>query len=151
MTNHTRSNRWPSERGQALLETTLALPIVLLLSISLVEAGRAYRTWQVLTTAAQEGARLAARPEVDAPRVQARVRLYMQAGQLPRAGAATVDVSRGAGMSDPAIVGDSTVTVTYPFQFVVLDPVARLVARTSEVGAPITMTASAHMPNESPY
>jgi hypothetical protein len=42
----------------------------------------------------------------------------------------------------------SRVTINYPFTFIVLQPVARLVRRTSTVGAPITMQASALMRNE---
>jgi hypothetical protein len=38
--------------------------------------------------------------------------------------------------------------VNYPFQFMVLGPVARLVRGTSTMGAPLTMTSSALMRNE---
>jgi hypothetical protein len=38
--------------------------------------------------------------------------------------------------------------VNYPFEFIVLQPVARLVAHGSTMGAPITMTVSAEMRNE---
>jgi hypothetical protein len=41
------------------------------------------------------------------------------------------------------------VTVTYPFQFMVLQPVVRLVVRGSRVGAPLNLVASAEMRNES--
>jgi hypothetical protein len=42
----------------------------------------------------------------------------------------------------------SKVTVNYPFQFITLQPVVRLLVKGSTVGAPITMTASAVMRNE---
>ena len=42
----------------------------------------------------------------------------------------------------------SRVTVNYPFEFIVLQPVAQLVVRGSTTGAPLTMTASAVMRNE---
>jgi hypothetical protein len=45
----------------------------------------------------------------------------------------------------------SKVTVTYPFSFIVLQPVARLVVAGSMTGAPITLTASATMRNESQF
>jgi hypothetical protein len=38
--------------------------------------------------------------------------------------------------------------VNYPFQFMALQPVMRLVVRDSEVGAPLTMNATATMRNE---
>jgi hypothetical protein len=41
------------------------------------------------------------------------------------------------------------VRVNYPFQFVVLNPVARLIVKKSNVaGAPFTMTAAAEIRNE---
>src|SRR5205814_7503233 len=62
---HTRPARLTSARGQTLLETALTLPLLLLVSISIFEFGRAYQTWQVLTNAAREGARVAVLPNAD--------------------------------------------------------------------------------------
>ena len=42
----------------------------------------------------------------------------------------------------------SSVTLSYPFEFMVLNPVVRLVAPTSTTGGPITMTAATLMRNE---
>ena len=50
--------RLRSERGAALLETAITLPIILLVSVAIFEFGRAYQTWQVLTNASREAARL---------------------------------------------------------------------------------------------
>lgn len=152
MTNHTSARRLRSERGQALLETTLTLPIILLVSVGIFEFGRAYQTWQILTNAAREGARVSVLPSADEAGVEARVRQYMQVGQLPGSDTATVSVNRSAVIPmGAATVSGSMVTVSYPFEFMVLNPVARLVVGGSEVGAPITMTASAQMRNESPF
>jgi Flp pilus assembly protein TadG len=46
--------------GQALVEVALVLPVFILLLFGLVDAGRAIYTWNALSQAAQEGARLAA-------------------------------------------------------------------------------------------
>src|SRR5438105_4755459 len=54
--------RLASARGTAILETALTLPLLLLVSVSIFEFGRAYQTWQVLTNAAREGARVAVVP-----------------------------------------------------------------------------------------
>jgi hypothetical protein len=40
------------------------------------------------------------------------------------------------------------VTVDYPFEFMVLNPVAKLVVSGSTVGTPLTMSASTTMRNE---
>ena len=48
-----------NERGAAFLETAVTLPIVLMICVGVFEFGRAYQTWQLLTNAAREGARVA--------------------------------------------------------------------------------------------
>lgn len=138
------------ERGAALLETAIALPMVLLVSVGIFEFGRAFQTWQVITNAAREGARVAVLPNPVAGSVETRVMSYLTAGQLPNAAAASVNVNRNASMSIGATnASASVVTVQYPFNFVVLNPVARLVVGSSDLGsAPIAMTASALMRNE---
>lgn len=137
------------ERGAALLETALVLPMVLLVAVGIFEFGRAYQTWQVLTNAAREGARVAVLPGATAGTITARAKSYMESGQLSEAGGATVAVTAvtldlGGGISAAA----SRVTVDYPFQFIVLQPIARLVVAGSTAGAPLTMRATAVMRNE---
>ena len=140
------------ERGQAILETAFTLPLILLVAVGIFEFGRAFQHWQVLTNAAREGARVAVLPSTAVTTVQQRVRDYMQDGQLPNFATATVNVQPSVQIPMGAgTVSASVVTVQYPFNFIVLNPVVRLVATGSTVGAPITMTASARMRNESPF
>lgn len=49
-----------TEAGQALVEFTLILPIFLLLLFAIVDFGRGFYTWLLVTNAAREGARVAA-------------------------------------------------------------------------------------------
>jgi Flp pilus assembly protein TadG len=49
-----------TEAGQALVEFTMILPIFLILLFGLVDFGRGFYSWLVLTNAAREGARVAA-------------------------------------------------------------------------------------------
>ena len=137
-------------RGQALLETALILPLILLVSVSIFEFGRAYQTLQVLTNAAREGARLAILPSSTPSDVQSRVTAYLQAGQLANSNNATVSVNQNVSISIGATTAAaSLVTVNYPFSFMVLNPVAKLVVNGSTLGgAPLTLTASAEMRNE---
>ena len=131
-----------------VVEMAVVLPLLLFLSVAIFEFGRAYQTWQVLTNAAREGARVAVLPNQPSGTAEARARLYLTAGQLPNAATATIDVTSTTisigGISTPG----SKVTVSYPYSFMVLQPVARLVVANSNVGAPLTMTASAEMRNE---
>lgn len=49
-----------TEAGQALVEFTLILPIFLLLLFAIVDFGRGFYTWVLVTNAAREGARVGA-------------------------------------------------------------------------------------------
>ena len=131
-----RSRAVRSERGFAVIETALAIPLVLLVGIGAAELGRAYQTSRVLTNAAYEGARVAALPNPGAGAVDAKVREYLQTDGL--LSDATVGVK----------VNGSEVTVIYPFQFVVLQPVAQLLVSGSMVDSPIRVTATSAMRNE---
>lgn len=137
------------ERGQALVETAVVLPLVLLVCVGIFEFGRAFQTWQVLTNAAREGARIAVLPSSTVADVQARVQQYLTAGQLSNTPTITVNQNLTMPIGG-GTVGASLVTVNYPFSFVMLNPVANLVVRGSTLGgAPLTVTASAEMRNES--
>jgi Flp pilus assembly protein TadG len=141
--------KWRSERGTALLEAAMTIPLLLLVAIGTLEFGRAYQTWQVLTNAAREGARMAVLPNQTQSAVVQRVRNYMQAGQLPRYNTASVTVNSSATITvNGSAVPASQVTVDYPFNFIVLQPVARLVTPSTSLGSAITMRAEAVMRNE---
>ena len=145
-----RRGRARDERGTALIETALTFPLVLLLSVSVFEFGRAFQHWQILTNAAREGARIAVLPGISDEDVSARVQSYLEAGRLAAADEATVAIARNDEIS---IGGDdtasaSTVSISYPFEFIVLQPLMPLVVSNSTVGEAITMTASATMRNE---
>jgi len=127
----------------------LTLPLMLLVAIGIVEFGRAYQTWQVLTNAAREGARIAVLPGMDDATVTSRVQSYMSDGQLPNSAIATVTITRNNAIAIGAgTASASRVTIGYPFTFMVLQPIAQLVDPTTTAGAPLTMTASALMRNE---
>jgi len=138
------------ERGTAILETAMTLPLLLLVTIGIFEFGRAFQTWQVLTNAAREGARLATLPNYVAGSAEVRAKQYLASGQLPNAASATVTVNPTVSVNIGAggTASTSVVTVNYPFQFMVLQPVARLVVTGSMIGGPITLSASAQMRNE---
>ena len=115
------------------------LPLIMLVSVSIFEFGRAFQTLQVLTNAAREGARIAILPNTTPSDVQSRVTAYLQAGQLANATSAAVLVNQNATTSIGATTAAaSQVTVNYPFSFMVM----------TWGGGPLTITASAEMRNE---
>jgi Flp pilus assembly protein TadG len=141
------NKRMRSERGAALIEAAMIMPMILLIAVGIFEFGRAYQTTQVLTNAAREGARLAVINGSTDDAVTARVRSYMQAGSLPNYATATVTIQRTVALTGADTA--SQILIDYPFQFMVLNPVVRLVTPTSTTGAPITLQSSALMRNES--
>ena len=140
--------RMKGEKGAALLEAAITVPIILLISVGIFEFGRAYQTWQVLSNAAREGARMAVFTASTDADVTARVRNYMQAGSLPNYATANVTVQRSIALTGSDT--GSSIVIDYPFQFMVLNPVVRLIAPSDrKTGAPITMKSSVVMRNES--
>jgi Flp pilus assembly protein TadG len=137
--------RFRNQRGAALIETAITIPLVMLVSVAIFEFGRAYQTWQVLTNAAREGARVAVLEAYTDAQVSDVVRNYLTGGRLPNAGSASIQVVRNVPFGSQTA---SRITVNYPFQFMVLGPVARLVRSNSTMGAPLTMQSSALMRNE---
>ena len=152
--------RWLSrirrEEGAALIETAFTLPILLLVCIGILEFGRAYQTWQVITNASREGARVAVLPAYTDPSVDARVRTYLKNGGLSPAivddtaktkvliTATTIPVDAGGAVTAPA----ARVVVEYPFEFMVLQPVAQLVVKGSTAGEAFTMRMTTIMRDE---
>src|SRR3990172_10793252 len=55
-----RARRKNGEKGQALVEFTLLIPIFLLLVFAIVDFGMGFHAWITVTNSAREGARLAA-------------------------------------------------------------------------------------------
>jgi Flp pilus assembly protein TadG len=131
--------------GAARIEIAITVPLILLIGVGIFEFGRAYQTWQVLTHAAREGAKVATVSGGSDAEVESAVRRYMAAGQLPNASTAPVTLNRRV------VVGSTTstqVTISYPFDFIMISPAAQFVAPES-TGAPLTMSAVAIMRNES--
>jgi Flp pilus assembly protein TadG len=145
---NSRSSRY-GERGNAMVEAAMTLPILLLLMVGIFEVGRAYETWQVVTNAAREGARIAMLPNSNTDTVKAMVKKYMQDGQLNKYSTAVVSVNTNVLMNvNGTNVYASLVTVDYPFSFIMLNPVAKLIKPSSAAGNAITMHVTAQMRNE---
>ena len=132
-----------------MVEAAITIPLLLVLMVGIFEVGRAYQTWQVLTNAAREGARMAVTPSGTAANTTALIRQFMADGQLSNSATASVSVNRQASINvNGNPVSASLVTVDYPFNFIMLQPVVRLVVSGATVGGPITMRATSVMRNE---
>jgi Flp pilus assembly protein TadG len=135
------------ERGAALIESAITVPIILLISVSIFDFGRAYQTWQVLTNAAREGARVSIITGKTDDQVRDAVTKYVEGGGLviDSNHALTVTLERGIEFGSN---NASRITVDYGFKFIVLGPVMRLVDRSSTQENDHPMRAVAVMRNE---
>ena len=141
--------RMRSERGAALVEAAMIMPMIMLLSVGIFEFGRAYQTWEVLTNAAREGARIAVLDGTSDADIRSRVNQYLGVGGLASQPDGNITIDHTVDFTgDPTGPKGSLVQISYPFDFMVLNPVAKLVVSGSTLGAPITMHASALMRNE---
>jgi Flp pilus assembly protein TadG len=70
------------ESGQSLVEFALVLPIFVVLLFGIMEFGRLWETTNVLTSAAREGARVAAVTEPDLVEAENAVRAVLEAGDV---------------------------------------------------------------------
>lgn len=113
---------WRSERGSQLIEFAIVVPILLLVLAGIFDFGMMFRTFEVVTNAAREGARVGVLPGYAPVDVQARVDAYMAAAGLNdpyTVNVVNVPVATGAGTFTARAV-----TVNYTYPFVVLGPIA---------------------------
>ncbi len=122
-------HRLARREGQSLVEFALVLPILLLIIVGILEFGIAFRTYQVVTNAAREGARTAVL-RVEQPQADSVVIRYLQsAGLNPNDGTRGFNCEGSSGSSPlPCETGDiASVTVSQPVNFVLIGAVFRLI------------------------
>ena len=141
--------------GAALIEAAFTLPIMLLVCIGVLEFGRAYQAWQVVTNASREGARVAVLPAYTDESAIARVKTYLKNGGLDATIVDSEDTKVEITATTIPVNEDGTITasaaqvrVEFPFSFMVLQPVAQLVVSDSTAGDSFPMVATTVMRNE---
>jgi Flp pilus assembly protein TadG len=140
---------WRRDDGAALIEAAFVLPLLLFVSIAIIEFGRAFQTWQVVTNAAREGARVAVLPGITDEAIKARVKEYMAMGiDTPAAAKVAINRATTVSLGGVATASASRVQIDYPFTFIVLQPLAQLLVKGSTVGEGLTMRSAAIMRNE---
>jgi Flp pilus assembly protein TadG len=119
MTTHPR--RWQPERGAELIEFAIVAPILILLMAGIFDFGMMFRTYEAVTNAAREGARVGVLPGYATPDIQARVDQYMAASGLT--GSYTVTVTDEVLTTGAGSLTAKRVLVNYTYPFVVLGPI----------------------------
>ena len=144
-TTNVTTKRTLGEKGQNLVEFAIVVVLLLSLVLGICEFGRIWMTYQVVTNAAREGARLAALPVgfTNAAAVTAKVNAYLASANL-NAGAATVTAANVDGTTGT----DAVVSVQYSLSLLFLGPVVKLMDPGSALPGTITLTGTATMRNE---
>ncbi len=133
-----RIRRKNGEKGQALAEFTLLIPIFLILLFAIVDFGMGFHAWITVTNSAREGARLGA---VAATQQDIIDRVY-QTSDLPNESSnMTVTVTNAQGQP-----GDSVV-VQVDYDYDLITPLAGLVQLVSGdiLGPTLTFSSTAEM------
>lgn len=143
------------ERGNALIEMTLTLPLLLLIIMGVFDFGLAFQRYEVVTNAAREGARVGVLPGYSTVDAENRALQYLRVGSIggPRVacnalvpGALCVTAAFStvtiAGSSPAKSVNQVTVTVQYLHQYSFLGPVMGLFG--SSLGQ-VVLTSSSTM------
>ena len=126
----------------------LTLPMLLLVTMAIIDFGFLFQRYEIVTNGACEGVRIAVLGNVSTAEIEARVQTYVQEAGLttspgnPTATAAPTTLSAG-GNTWPA----TSVTVSYTSPYLFLGPVAGLVG--GSFGA-ATLQAQATMRNADP-
>lgn len=121
------------ERGQSLVEFVLALPILLVIIFGIVEFAAAWRSHQVVTNVAREGARLAVLPNTTDAAITAHIdTILVQSGLNLSLRTITISCQSLSGTITTNCTGTGVtgttdiVQVDYLHTFVVLGPVLNL-------------------------
>lgn len=139
-------SRPPGERGQAIVELALTLPLLLLVVLGIFDFGLMFSRFGIVTNAAREGARVAVLPDfIDPRQAERHAEAYLNFSGLP--GAAVFTAGCGGALSPgrlcasavpgtltiPAIGGSPAktvqlmvVTVTYDHAHVFVGPITQL-------------------------
>jgi Flp pilus assembly protein TadG len=95
-----------SERGAVLIEFALVFPLLLLVTLGIIDFGLMFQRYEVLTNAAREGARVSVLSGYSSDDVETRVEQYLQATSLS-------DLTVNTSVAAPSTVnlGGSCITV----------------------------------------
>ncbi len=140
-----RRRREKSEKGQALVEFALLVPIFLILMFAIVDFGMGFHAWITVTNSAREGARLGA---VQATTDDIIERVEDTADLINEDEKMTVTVGCGPSSDPPptdpcpSVPGDSVV-VKVDYEYDLITPLGSLIG--DIIGPTLTLSSTAEM------
>lgn len=114
-------------RGAEVIEFALVLPILMLALAAILDMGFLFNSYEVVTNAAREGARLAAIPGHTDTQIETRVANYVAAAGLKTANVTTTVTRPEVLNVGAATINGVKVVVTYRHDYMVLGPLVELV------------------------
>ncbi|MFN2581499.1 MAG: TadE/TadG family type IV pilus assembly protein [Candidatus Dormibacteria bacterium] len=133
-------------RGAEVVEFALVLPLLLFLIAGIIDMGFLFNNYETLTNAAREGARVAIVPGATDLDVETRVKQYVQADGM-NAGAVSTTITPVQIALPGGLINGVKVTVAYPYNYMVLGPIAKMVQSANTFDT-VTITAAATMRTE---
>ena len=135
-----------SQSGTQTVEFAMVLPLLLLLIFGMIDFGRGYFSWLIITNGAREGARAASvgkTSSVITAKVEESVTglAPLSPGCGSQEGALCVKVTNPQGASGTSVIVD----VTYNFKYLVIPGLMSLVGASSLPGGTFPLTAHATM------
>lgn len=112
-----RGERRRGERGQAVVEFAVVLPLLVLLLLGIMEFGRVIHSLLTIQNAAREGARLGITPDTTDAEIEARVRQLADSLE-GSADPARLRVEVAPAPAERTAGQNLTVTVRYDFSFI---------------------------------
>ena len=134
---------WRSETGAELVEFAMVAPLMLVLIGGITDFARLFQSYEVVTNATREGARLAALPGYNIngyATVRNRIAQYIQAGGAADTHTTDIDlqaIDLGGGATSSGVC----VRVTYSHRFWFVAPLYALLSGTFQTTLPFTTRA----------
>jgi Flp pilus assembly protein TadG len=129
------------QSGSELVELAVVLPLLLILIAGIVDFGFLLQSFEVVTNAAREGARIGVLPGYATADVQGRVASYITAAGLsgtPTTTVTSVTITPGGGGAPfPAV----RVSVAYTYQYLFIRPMLTLIGATFVANKTFTAVA----------
>jgi Flp pilus assembly protein TadG len=124
------------------MEFSLILPIFVAVLVAIIEFGMAWRTDQIITQAAREGARASVTPTATDDATRHTINGILATSSLDSTKATVTLATRlASGTAD-------TITVSYPHKFTMLGPVVRIFVHNSAIPGTVTLQSKFVMRNE---
>jgi Flp pilus assembly protein TadG len=123
-----RGARRASQSGQAVIELALTLPLLLVIVMGILDFGLMFQSYEVVTNAAREGARVGVLPNYTTADAEARAQQYLASGGLSSSSATvTAVVAPSPPFGSPAVtVNQVQVSVMYPYTYPFVGPMLNL-------------------------